>query len=89
MEEFEKDALQTAPHPPRVWGWYVDNTGLVNSKELEDELFTSQQCNIIKFTIEQEIDDNNLPMLDIRMIKENNSIITKINKKETHAYHYL
>lgn len=36
MEEFEKKALLSAPNPPKFWGRYVDDTGVVIKKDHED-----------------------------------------------------
>ena len=79
MEEFEKEALATAPHPPKFWS------------HCGDELFqhTNKQHDSIKFAIEQESDDNSLPMIDIRMIREDNRITRDIYRKETHTDHNL
>ena len=62
--------------PPTFWGRYVDDTEVVVQKKHEDELFQhiNKQHKRIRFTIEQEGDDNSLPMLDIQMIRENGSI---------------
>ncbi|XP_019627206.1 PREDICTED: uncharacterized protein LOC109472073 [Branchiostoma belcheri] len=70
MEEFERKALHTAPHRPKFWGRYVDDTGVVNRQEHEQELFDhiNTQHDSIKFTIERE-QDNRLPMLDVMMEK--------------------
>ena len=91
MEEFERKALDTAPHRPKFWGRYVDDTGVVNQQEHEQELFEhiNKQHDSIKFTIERE-KDCRLPMLDVMMIrKPDNSIITDVFRKETHTDHYL
>lgn len=91
MEEFEKKALSTAPHPPKYWGRYVDDTGVIGKKAHEDELFDhiNKQHESIKFTIEKENDDQCLPMLDLEMIRKDNSITTNIYRKPTHTDHYL
>ena len=39
MEEFEDRALAEAPHPPKFWGRYINDTGVVTKKIHEDELF--------------------------------------------------
>ena len=91
MEEFEEKAIAEAPHPSKFWGRYVDNTGVVIRKEYDNELFQhiNQQHNRIKFTIEQEGEDNSLPMLDILMIRNNTMITTDIYGKATHTVQYL
>ena len=80
MEEFEEKAIAEAPHSPMFWWRYVDDTGVVVLKQHENELFQhiNKQHKSITFTIKQEGDDNSLPMLDIRMIRENDSITTDI-----------
>ena len=90
MEEFEKKFLATAPHPPKFWGRYVDDTGVVNKKEHEEELFQhiNKQHPSIKFTIEKE-ENNTLPMLDVKMIRQDNSISTDVYRKPTHTDQYL
>ena len=91
MEEFEQQALSIAPHPPKFWGRYIDDAGVVIEKEHEEELF----CHInqihpnIKFTIEREDENNSLPMLDLRLSREGNRISTDIYRKPTHTDHYL
>ena len=87
MEEFEEKTIAKAPHPPKFWRRYIDDTGVVTKKEHEDELFQhiNQQHKSIKFTFEQEGDDNSLLVLVIRMIRENNSITTDIYRKVTHT----
>ena len=91
MEEFEEEALSTAPHPPKFWGRYVDDTGVVGKKQHEDELFNhiNQQHPSIKFTIEQEDENNSLPMLDLKLQRSEKKITTDIYRKPTHTDHYL
>ena len=63
---------------------------MVIKKEYEDELFQhiNKKHNSTKFTIEQG-DDNCLLMLELQMIRENNSITTDIYRKATHTDQYL
>ena len=91
MEEFEKKALSTAPHPPKYWGRYVDDTGVVGRGEHQQELFDhiNKQHDSIGFTIEREDENNSLPMLDLRMERKDDKIITDIYRKPTHTDHYL
>ena len=90
MEEFEEKALTTAPHPPKFWARYVDDTGVVTKKLHEEELFNhiNRQHPSIKFTIETEV-DNSLPMLDLKLNRTNNTITADIYRKPTHTDHYL
>ena len=87
MEEFEEKPITKAPYTQRFCGRYIADTGVVIKNEYEDELFQhiKQQHNSMKFTIEQEEDNNSLLMLDIQMIRENNSITTDIYRKGTHT----
>ncbi|KAI8515711.1 hypothetical protein Bbelb_065240 [Branchiostoma belcheri] len=91
MEDFERKAMDTAPHRPKFWGRYVDDTGVVNQREHEKGLIEhiNNQHSSIKFTIKRE-KDGRLPMLDVMMIcKPDNSITTDMFRKETHTDHYL
>ncbi len=91
MEYFEMKALTTAQHPPKYWGRYVDDTGVIVKKEHENELFDhiNSQHNSIKFTIEKEDEENCLAMLDLKLIRKDNRISTDIYRKPTHTDHYL
>ena len=90
MEEFEKKALLSAPNPPKFWGRYVDDTGVVIKKDHEDELFNhiNNIHESIQFTIEKEQEDT-LPMLDLKLIRKDNKVTTDIYRKPTHTDHYL
>ena len=39
MEKFEKEALDTAPHPPSLWKRYVDDTFVIQEEQHKDEFF--------------------------------------------------
>ena len=91
MEWFETYALATAPHAPSVWARYVDDTNVVIREEYIDE-FTTHINNIaptIKFTMEQE-ENNQLAMLDTLIHrKEDGSTKIIIYRKPTHTDQYL
>ena len=53
------------------------------------EIAHNSQHPSIKFTIEREAEDNSLPMLDLKLIRENNKITTDIYRKPTHTDQYL
>ena len=90
MEQFEETALSTAPHPPSVQQWYVDDT-LVLIHEYNVDGFTNH-INIdddIKFTIEPE-QHNRLPFLDLCMhVQDDASTKLNIYRKPTHTVQYL
>jgi predicted GIY-YIG superfamily endonuclease len=91
MEEFEKDAIRTAKHPPKIWLRYVDDTFVITQDQYIDELTThinSRNTNI-QFTIERPT-DGKLPFLDC--LVEHNSdytIKTSVYRKPTHTDQYL
>ena len=91
MEQFEKVAISTAPHPPSLWLRYVDNTFTV-LHEYGVEEFTEHINSIdphIKFTIEPE-KNSKLPFLDLctHTLDDGSTKIT-IYQKPTHTDQYL
>jgi hypothetical protein len=90
MEDFEKKALQSAPHRPTCWFQYVDDTFVVwphGQEKLTDFLTHLNSLNSkIQFTMETEI-DGYLPFLDIHIYsRSNGSLGHKVYRKPTHAY---
>ena len=41
MEHFEKEALETAPHPPSLWKRFVDDIFVILEAQHNDEFFPS------------------------------------------------
>ena len=66
MEKFEKEALDTAPHPLGLWKRYVDETFVIQEEQHKEEFF--QHINSvdpnIKFTAETTKADGSMPFLD-------------------------
>ncbi|XP_072048289.1 uncharacterized protein [Amphiura filiformis] len=91
MEQFESLALESAPHPPRVWLRYVDDTFVVIKREHFSE-FTehiNSQSDHIKFTSEVEA-DGQLPFLDTLVKRsEDGSLRVSVYRKPTHTDQYL
>ena len=67
MEYLEQKALSTAPHPPRFWCRYVDDTFVIH-KEANKQGFLQHINSVdlaIKFTVEDNKEDGSIPFLDI------------------------
>ena len=43
MENFEKEALETAPHPPSLWKRFVDDTFVILEAQYKEEFFPPHQ----------------------------------------------
>ena len=90
MEHVEETAISTAPHPPRWWFRYVDDshsclkTTQVN--EFHDHLNSINPH--LQFTIELE-QNRCPPFLDTMTIRSNGKIEVDIYRKLTHTDKYL
>ena len=91
IEQFEKVAISTAPHPTSLWLRYVDDT-LTVLHEYDVEEFTEHIKRIdphIKFTIAPE-KDSKFPFLDLwTHIMDDGSTKITIYRKPTHTDQYL
>ena len=91
MEAFEKQAINTALHPPKLW-WFVDDTFVIINKTQEDSLFEHINAidDKIQFTKEASRSDGSMPFLDtIVTINDDGSLNTKVYRKPTHTDLYL
>ena len=93
MEQFEKVAISTAPHPPppSLWLRYVDDTFTVlheyNVEEFTEHINSNDPH--IKFTIEPE-KDSKLPFLDLcTHILDDGSTKIIIYRKPRHTDQYF
>ena len=71
MEHFEKLALSTAVHPPRIWYQFVDDTFCVIKSAYVNE-FTDHMNSLdhnIRLTREEE-EDGTLPFLDTLIVRK-------------------
>ena len=88
MEYLEQNALSTAPHPPRFWCRYVDDTFVIH-KEVNKQGFLQHINSVdpaIKFTVEDNKEDGSIPFLDtIVKPKENGSLSITVYRKPTHT----
>ena len=79
MDEFEYKAISSAPHPPRLWLKYVDDTFAVQQVEHSHQFL---QCNTsidphIQFTKEK-------PFLDTLVsLRPKNTLLTSTYRKPT------
>ena len=91
MEHFEQKAISSAPHPPRVWSRYVDDTWTVQKRDHQEEFFVhiNNQDPNIKFTRELE-ENRQLAFLDANTIRqEDGKIHIEVYRKPTHTDQYL
>jgi hypothetical protein len=93
MEDFEKRALEQAPHKPTCWFRYVDDTfvmwphGQEKLTEFLNHLIGLH--NNIQLTMEKE-EDGHLPFLDIDIYrKPDGSVGCRVYRKPTHTNLYL
>ena len=66
MEYLEQKVLSTAPHPPRFWHRYVDDTFVIHN-EVNKQDFLQHINSVdpaIKFTVEDNKEDGSIPFLD-------------------------
>ena len=92
MEKFEEEALETAPHPPRLWKRYVDDTFVIQEEQYKNEFF--QHINSldenIKFTTETTKADGSMPFLDTLVTPQSDgSLETTFYRKLNHTNQYL
>ena len=92
MEYLEQKALSTAPHPPRFWHRYVDDTFLIHKKANKQGFL--QHINsvdpAIRFTVEDNKEDGSIPFLDTIVKPEvDGSLSIAVYRKPTHTDQYL
>ena len=92
MEYLEQKALSTAPHPPRSWCRYVDDTFVIH-KEANKQGFVQHINSVdpaIKFTVEDNKEDGSIPFLDTIVKPEvDGSLSITVYRKPTHTDQYL
>jgi hypothetical protein len=92
MENFEEVALDTPEYKPAKWLRYVDDTfvvwphGPARLQQFFDHIDSVRPT--IKFAMEIET-NNNLPFLDVLVMKQGPELITKVYRKPTHTGRYL
>ena len=92
MEYLEQKALSTAPHPPRFWCRYVDDTFVIH-KEANKQGFLQHINSVdpaIRFTVEDNKEDGSIPFLDSIVKPEvDGSLSISVYRKPTHTDQYL
>ncbi|XP_072018559.1 uncharacterized protein [Amphiura filiformis] len=95
MEWLEQEAIATAPMEckPKMWKRYVDDILEIIKKgttqQLTEHLNTVDPTKNIKFTHEEE-ENNQIPFLDTLIIrKDDGSVKLLIYRKKTHTDQYL
>ena len=91
MEEFESRALASAPHPPRFWKRYVDDTFTIQKKQHSEEFFghINSQDPHIKFTCENE-ENSKIAFLDAEVNRtQEGDMFVRVYRKPTHTNQYL
>ena len=92
MENFEVEAIISAPSPPQFWKRYVDDTFTILQSSKKEEFLEhlnsiDQQ---IKFTAEEPREDGAMPFLDILVSPgRDGSLSTSVYRKPTHTDLYL
>ena len=92
MENIEKEALETAPHPPSLWNRFVDDTFVILEAQYKDELFhhINSLDENIKFTAENTKADGSMPFLDTLVTPESDgSLSSTVHRRPTHTNQYL
>ena len=92
IEEFEETAIATAPHPPKLWFRYVDDSRTCLKKDQVDEFH--QHLNSInpsiQFTIElEDTKGQGLPFLDTIAKRRGTQLEVNVYRKPTHTGRYL
>ena len=92
MEDFEKKAIDSSPHPPCFWGRFVDDTSTIICTA-HKESFLKHLNSIddhIQFISEDSRPDGSMPFFDILIIpNQDGSLSTTVYRKPTHTDLYL
>ena len=91
MEEFEVNALSTAPIP-HLWLRFVDDTLVICKAKYRTQLLhhINSLDLSMQFTVEQPGTDGSIPFFDTKVTPgPNNTIHTTVYRKPTHTDQYL
>ena len=87
MEYLEQKALNTAPHLPRFWWRFVDDT-FVNKQDFLQHISSVDPA--VRFTVEDNREDGSIPFLDtIVKLEADGSLSITVYRKPMHTDQYL
>ena len=89
LQKLEREYIFSKPEPPKLWLRKVDDTFVITKQDPQSML--SELNNIhpqVNFTFE-EMQNNQMPFLDSLVIREGNSLESKVYKKPTHTGQYI
>ena len=92
LEHLEREALRSAPTPPRDWFRYVDDTFVIQ-QQANKQVFLDHINNIdpvIQFTVKGNQDNGAIPFLDTLVTPQtDHSLSITVYHKPTHTDQYL
>ena len=90
MQAYERTAITTALHPPKVWERFVDDVYSILKRTHLENLFhhINNLHQNIKFTMEEE-SNGELAFLDTLLKRNNGEISVLVYRKPTHTDQYL
>ena len=91
MQAYERTAITTALHPPKVWERFVDDVYSILKRTHLETFFFHHINNLhqnITFTMEEE-SNGELAFLDILLKRNNGEIYVLVYRKTTHTDQYL
>ena len=92
LENFEEEAISTAPHPPYFWRRFVDDTFTILESS-QKQAFLDHINSIdqhIQFTCEEQGEDGSISFLDVLITtNEDGSLNSTVYRKPTHTDLYL
>ena len=91
MEAFEEHAIESAPHKPKIWKRYVDDTFIILDRGNVDSFLhhLNSQQPTIRFTMETE-KESKFAFLDTSVSRElDGRLTTSVYRKPTHTDQYL
>ena len=92
MEDFEKKAINSSPHPPCLWRRFVDDTFTIiksaHKRSFQDHINSVDKH--FQITSEDSQPHSSMPFLDILITtNEDGSLNTTVYRKPTHTDLYL